>query len=90
MIVLMKLYWSAAWGALLPLIKLFLTTEGLLILKAAQKAAGEVVLNMPGTTGTQKREAAIRIVTAELIKQKLPVSVSMIYAAVKAAVLSQK
>lgn len=83
MLTLLKLYASAVWKILLPTIKAFLTEEAGIVILAARDAVRQVTTQMPGSTNAQKRDAAVKIVVAALMKQGIPISMSMIYTAIK-------
>ena len=90
MVTLMKLWASAVWAFILPMIRSFLTKEGAVLIVAAKDAVKSVSETMPGATGAEKRSAAMRIIVSALASQGVTIASSLIFAAIETAVQGNK
>ena len=83
-----KAFLSSVEDFLMPFIKQFLTTEGPIILAAAEKAV--LALAAQSMPGAQKQAAAYTAIVTDLQAQSITASTSVINAAIEAAVAKVK
>jgi len=81
---------SAVADFLLPFVKIFLSSIGPVVAKAAMAAVTTTAESLKGATGAEKRDAAYKLIVGELKQQGVTVAESMINAAIEAAVQKLK
>lgn len=85
-----KLAASSIGNFLLPFVKIFLSSLGPVVAKAAMAAVTTTAESLKGATGAEKRDAAYKLIVDELKQQGVTVAESMINAAIEAAVQKLK
>ena len=86
----MKVVFSDIWDFLAPFVKIFLSGAGMILAEVAMKAVTEIALTMGDADGDTKRKEAFQRIQAELIAKGITLSVSVINAAIEAAVQKLK
>lgn len=81
-----KLVLSDIWEFLEPFVLIFLTESGQIVAEVAFKVVVEIALTMGDADGETKRKAAYQIIVDELSDRGLTLGVSVINAAIEAAV----
>lgn len=81
----LKFIYSSISTFLWPFIRLFLKQGGALLATAALNAVTIVAASMQDADGAQKREAAFKMIQAELIAGGISLAASAINAAIEAA-----
>jgi len=85
-----KFMLSEVFEFLRPFIVILLTEGGRILMKAAQEAVTTVALNMDGSTGAEKRDAAFGIIQQHLTTAGVPMTTAVINSAIEAAVVRLK
>lgn len=86
----LKTAFSDAWEFLYPFIKVFMSEVGQAVAAAAIEAVQAIADSMGDADGNTKREEAKKIILAKLESQGIKVGISVIYAAIEAAVQKLK
>lgn len=86
----MKIVFSGIWDFLAPFVKIFLSSAGVILAEVAMKAVTEIALTMSDADGDAKRKEALKRIQAELIGRGIVLGVSVINAAIEAAVQKLK
>jgi hypothetical protein len=85
-----KFMMSGVYAFLRPFIIILLSEGGKILMKAAQEAVTTVALNMAGSTGAEKRDAAFAIIQQHLTTAGIPMATVVINSAIEAAVVRLK
>ncbi len=90
MIEKLKFIASGAWAFLRPIILIFLSQAGPILIAAATEAVAAAASLPASATGEQRREAAFNIILREVTAKGISVGTSVINACIEAAVIKLK
>lgn len=85
-----KFIMSEMWDFLRPIIKFLMSESGKILAASAITAVKIVAENLSGATNTEKRDAAFRMITADLQTKGIQLGSSAINMAIEAAVIKLK
>lgn len=85
-----KFFFTEAWAFLKPFATQLLTNSGKILLKSAMAAVTAVAANMGDSSGADKRDAALKLILADLEQAGIALALSTVNAALEAAVVKLK
>lgn len=86
----LKFLLSEVWAFLKPFAKQLLTNSGKILLTSAMAAVTAVATNMGGSSGADKRDAALKLILSDLEAAGIELATSTVNAALEAAVVKLK
>jgi len=86
----LKMMFSSIWKFVLPLLKVFSSSAGKAVLQSAIKIVSEIAITMANSEGIDKKNAAFKLIIADLKRQGIQIGFavgeSVINAAIETAV----